>query len=107
ALALFKQTVEYLESEQVQIKEVNVTAITALEEPSKASFVVSVQNIFGWEQIKATLRNKISAGIDFDTDLAALSLIGEGLNRNNLILLEAFDLLTGKGIPVYGVTTTS
>jgi aspartokinase len=46
-------------------------------------------------------------GIDFDTDLAALSLIGEGLNRNNLILLQAFDLLTREEITVYGVTTTS
>jgi aspartate kinase len=105
--ALFRQTVEYLESEQVQIKEVNVTGIAAKGEPSKASFVVSVQNIFGWEQIKATLQNKIDRGIDFDTNLAALSLIGEGLNRNNLILMEAFDLLTCQGIPVYGVTTTS
>jgi aspartokinase len=69
--------------------------------------VVSVQNIFGWEQIKTTLQNKIGREIAFDTDLAALSLIGEGLNRNNLILLEAFDLLTSQGIPVTGVNTTS
>jgi aspartate kinase len=107
ARALFKQAVEYLESEQVPIKEVNVTEITAVADQSKASFVVSTQNIFGWEQIKAALINKIGAGIDFDTDLAALSLIGEGLNRNNLTLLEVFDLLASNGIPVLGITTTS
>lgn len=107
ARALFKQAVEYLESEQVPIKEVNVTEITAVADQSKASFVVSTQNIFGWEQIKAALINKIGAGIDFDTDLAALSLIGEGLNRNNLTLLEVFDLLAHNGIPVLGITTTS
>ena len=107
ARALFKQAVEYLESEQVPIKEVNVTEITAVADQSKASFVVSTQNIFDWEQIKAALINKIGAGIDFDTDLAALSLIGEGLNRNNLTLLEVFDLLASNGIPVLGITTTS
>jgi aspartokinase len=69
--------------------------------------VVSTQNIYGWDQIKAALKNKIGARIDFDTDLAALSLIGEGLNRNNLPLLDALDLLARNAIPVFGITTTS
>jgi aspartokinase len=96
-----------LESEQVPIKEVNVTGITAAGKNSKASFVVSTQNIYGWDQIKAALKNKIGVRIDFDTDLAALSLIGEGLNRNNLPLLDALDLLSQNAIPVLGITTTS
>ena len=41
ARALFKEAVDYLESEQVPIKEVNVTEITAAGEQSKASFVAS------------------------------------------------------------------
>ena len=105
--ALFKQAAEFLESDQVPIKEVNVTGITTAGKHSKASFVVSTQNIYGWAQIKAALKNKIGARIDFDTDLAALSLIGEGLNRNNLPLLDALDLLAQNAIPVLGITTTS
>jgi aspartate kinase len=107
AQALFKQAAEFLESEQVPIKEVNVTGITTAGKHSKASFVVSTRNIYGWEQIKADLKNKIGTRIDFDTDLAALSLIGEGLNRNNLPLLDALDLLARNAIPVFGITTTS
>ncbi len=107
ALALFKQAVEYLESEQVPIKEVSVSAITAGDEPSKASFVVSVQNVVGWKQIKAALINKIGGHIAVDTDLAALSLIGEGLNRNNLTLLETVDLLMQNGVSVLGISTTA
>ena len=107
ARALFKQAVDHLEREQVPIKEVNLTEITAIGEQSKASFVVSTQNIYGWEQIKAALKKKIGGEIDFDSHLAALSLIGEGLNRNNLTLLETIDLLTRNGIPVSGITTTS
>ena len=107
ARVLFKQAVDYLEKEQIPIKEVNVTEIAAAGEQSKASFVVSIQNIFGWEQIKASLTDKIGAGFEVDTDLAALSLIGEGLNRNNKTLLEAINLLAENKIPVLGVTTTS
>ncbi len=105
--ALFSQVVKYLEQEQIPIKEVNVTDIAANGKHSKASFVVSVQNIFGWDQIKAALQGLIDNGIEFDTELAALSLIGEGMNRDNQTLLEAIDLLAQNAIPVCGVTTTS
>ncbi len=107
AHTLFRQAAEFLEGEQVPIKEVNVTGITAAGKHSKASFVVSTQNIYGWEQIKAALKHKIGDRMDIDTDLAALSLIGEGLNRNNLTLLETLDLLAQNMIPVSGITTTS
>jgi len=105
--AQFKKAVDYLESEQVPIKEVNVADMPANGKRSSASFVVSTNNIYGWEHIKSVLRKKLEQNIDFDTDLAALSLIGEGLNRNNLTLLETIDLLAGSDIPVLGITTTS
>jgi len=104
---LFKQAAEFLESEQVPIKEVNVTGITTDRKHSKASFVVSTTSIYGWDQIKAALKNKIGSRIEFDANLAALSLIGEGLNRNNLPLLNTLDLLAANTIPVSGITTTS
>ena len=105
--ALFSRVVKYLEREQIPIKEVNVTDIAANGKHSKASFVVSVQNIFGWDQIKAALQGLIDNGIEFDTELAALSLIGEGMNRDNQTLLETIGLLAQNAIPVCGVTTTS
>jgi aspartate kinase len=105
--ACFKQSVDFLESEQVPIKEVNVAEIAADGKQSTASFVVSTKNIYGWEQIKPALQNKLGKNIEFDADLAALSLIGEGLNRNNLTLLETIGLLADNQIPVLGLTTTS
>jgi aspartate kinase len=105
--AKFKQAVDFLESEQVQIKEVNVAEVTDDGNQSTASFVVSAKNIYGWEQVKSALQNKLGENIKFDTDLAALSLIGEGLNRNNLTLLETIGLLEDNQISVLGITTTS
>ena len=105
--ACFKQAVDFLESEHVPIKEVNVAEIAADGNLSTASFVVSTKNIYGWDQIKSELQNKLGKNIELDADLAALSLIGEGLNRNNLTLLETIGLLTDNQIPVLGITTTS
>lgn len=103
----FKRAVDFLESEQVPIKEVNVVEIAADGKQSAASFVVSTNNIYGWEQVKSALQNKLGENIKFDADLAALSLIGEGLNRNNLTLLETIGLLADNQISVLGITTTS
>jgi len=107
AQGLFKKAAEYLESEQVPIKEVNLTGIATAGKHSKASFVVSTPIIYGWNEIKAVLENNIGSNIQFDSDLAAVSMIGEGLNRNNLLLLEALELLSRNAIPVIGITTTS
>ena len=98
---------DFLESEHVPIKEVNVAEIAADGKQSTAAFVVSTKNIYGWDQIKAELQNKLGKNIELDADLAALSLIGEGLNRNNLTLLETIGLLADNQIPVLGITTTS
>jgi len=107
ALQCFRIAVSYLESEQVPVKEINVTRVTGDGDRAKASFIISTGPLYGWEQIKAVLMEKIGPDIAFDTDLAAVSLIGEGMNRTNQTLLETLDLLNQHDIPVSGITTTS
>lgn len=107
ALKDFQQSVVGLEQEQVQIKEVSVSHVEDDPERSRASFVVSLQSVYAWESIRSALEERIGDGIAFDSDLAALSLIGEGLNRTNRILLATLDLLGQHRIPVTGITTTS
>jgi aspartate kinase len=48
----FRQAADYLEREQVPIKEVSVAKTGSNGAQSKASFVISSQNIYGWDQIK-------------------------------------------------------
>lgn len=107
ALERFQQAVSYLESEQVPVKEVHVTQIADNGDHSKASFVVSAGHIYGWEQTKDEMKEKVGPDITFDSDLATVSLIGEGLNRNNQTLLETINLLKQHDIIVSGITTTS
>jgi len=106
-LQRFNQVLSYLESEQVPVKEVNVTQIDDAGDHSKASCVVSAGHIYGWEQIKDDMKEKVGPDIIFDNDLATVSLIGEGLNRNNQTLLGTIDLLKQHDITVSGITTTS
>ncbi|RPI78110.1 MAG: aspartate kinase [Desulfobacteraceae bacterium] len=107
ALPLFRETLRYLEKEQVPIKEVNVMAVESDPAQSKASLVISAQSVYGWEEIRKTLEQRLGAAVAFDTHLSALSLIGEGINRNNLTLLETVDLLQLNGIVPNHIVTTS
>ena len=107
AFADFRRAVEWLERRQVQIKEVSVSRVAPDGDRSKAGFVVSGRNVYGWEGLQADLARRMGDHMAVDTDLGALSLIGEGLNRTNHILLATLDLLGRQGIPVAGVTTTS
>ncbi len=103
----FKNAVNFLEQEQVHIKELNVTGVETEAKKSKASFIVSPKNIYGWDKITEKLHDMSGRKIEFDTDLSALSLIGEGLNRSNSTLIETIDLLTGHRIKIAGIATTS
>ncbi|MBA7710191.1 Uridylate kinase [subsurface metagenome] len=47
----FELAIDFLEQEQVHIKELNVIGVETELSRSKASFVVSPKNIYGWEQI--------------------------------------------------------
>jgi len=107
ALQHFYDTLKYMEAEQVLVKEVNVTTVEPDSVNSKASLVVSALNVYGWEEIRKTLEQRLGAAVAFDTHLSALSLIGEGINRNNTTLIATLDLLQSNNIKVSGIVTTS
>ena len=83
------------------------TSTPAADKVSKASFLVSTPSVYGWQQIAETLLSQLGGGIQIDAELAAVSLIGEGLNRDNQTLLTTLALLHRHQIAVHGITTTS
>jgi len=103
----FPEAISYLEAEQVGVKEVTVTYVAAEPDRSKASFVVPAAHVYAWADIKAGMQAKFGSDLAFDTGLAAISLIGEGLNRDNQTLLQVLILMHENGIDVCGMTTTS
>ncbi|BBO71913.1 aspartokinase [Desulfosarcina alkanivorans] len=107
ALVDFRWALDFLEGEQVPVKEVHAADVSADPLPSQVSFVVSASNIYGWKDIRDRLVQRLGASVRFDAHLSALSLIGEGLNRTNATLIEALALLENHGIVVAAATTTS
>lgn len=103
----FYLAVQWLEERQVQIKEVKLSQIATDGGSSHAGFIISSADVYGWSDLQSELAEYIGNGIAFENDLSALSLIGEGLNRNNRVLTATMDLLRENDIPVSGITTTS
>jgi aspartokinase len=106
-LSDFSWASDFLEREQVPIKEVHITEVSDDPNPSRASFIVSSPNIYGWDDIQAKMEHHLGEAVQFDTHLSALSLIGEGLNRDSATLIEVITLLEHHSISIAGVTTTS
>lgn len=97
---------EYLEQNQIPIKEFQVSGIAG-DKGYKCSFIISTNNLYNWEKIKESLEEKLRDGIYINESLAALSIIGEGFSRNNDALMQTMKLLDQHGINYYGVNTTS
>lgn len=95
----------YLEEKQVPVKEYHYTNLS--KEGSKCSFLLSTKSIYDWDKVKETLETKLLNDIYINESLGTLSIIGEGFNRNNLILLNTLNLLKENNIEYYGVSTTS
>ena len=97
---------EYLEEQQIPIKEFQVSGIAG-DKGYKCSFIISTSSLYNWEKVKDTIEEKLRDGIYVNESLAALSIIGEGFSRNNDALTETMKLLDKHGINYYGVNTTS
>jgi aspartate kinase len=97
---------EYLEQNQIPIKEFQVSGIAG-DKGYKCSFIISTNSLYNWDKIKEALEEKLRDGIYINESLAALSIIGEGFSRNNDALMETMKLLDKHSITYYGVNTTS
>lgn len=97
---------EYLEENQIPIKEFQVSGIAG-DKGYKCSFIISTNNLYNWDKIKTALEDKLRDGIYINESLAALSIIGEGFSRNNDALIGTIKLLDKHSIYYYGVNTTS
>lgn len=106
AASRFSQIVRVAEEHGVPIKEVGVTAPEGQLAWARGSFVVSLTNVPDWPEIAAHLHRIAGDEMEVDDHLGALSLIGEGVNKDNRNLLRALDVLEAEGIRPGGVTTT-
>jgi aspartate kinase len=109
--------VKVAEEQGVTIKELGVTAPGegggdaggggGVKLPwARGSFVVSLTNAPTWPAVMDRLRALAGDEIEVDEHLGALSLIGEGVNKDNGNLLRALGVLESIGVRPGGVATT-
>jgi aspartate kinase len=101
----FNRLAKFFEDKQIPIKELNLSESS--NEKSKVSFIISLSNVYAWESVKEELIKIFGKEIEFNQQLGTVSLIGEGLNRDNTILLDTINLLNKEKIEIKGITTTS
>jgi len=102
---LFTKLLNDLENEQIQIKELNYS----LDEKDKhsCSFIISPKDLYGWGKMEEKLKSDYEDKLHFEKNYSTLSLIGEGLNKDNSILIDTINLLEENSINIYGISTTS
>ncbi len=101
----FKNLLNVLEEEQVQIKELNYSC----SEKNKitCSFIISPKDLYGWGKMEEKLKLDYEDKLHFEKDYSTISLIGEGLNKDNSVLIDSINLLKENSINIYGISTTS
>lgn len=107
SLEYFYKTLKHFEEHNIAIKELHTAEALEDKFPSRASFVVSSGNIYSWDEVKKNLEDEFQDNIRFDSEYSAISLIGDGLNVDNTILIGIMNLLKKEGIQIGGFSTTS
>ncbi len=102
----FSDLLKYSEKRQYKIKEIYFSANELNTSNSKAGLLLSLKNILDWESSKDELRNSFD-NINIEPGLGAVSLIGDGINRDSSILLSSIKLLEENKIKIFGISTTS
>ncbi len=102
----FSDLLKYAEQKQYKIKEIYFSAHEINTSNSKVGLLLSLKNIIDWESAKNELREYFN-NINIEPGLGAVSLIGDGINRDNSILLSSIKLLEDNKIKIFGISTTS
>jgi len=100
----FNDLLNNLEQGQIQIKELNYYLFG---NNLSASFLISPKDHYNWGKLEHNLREIYKDELIFEKDYSTLSLIGEGLNKDNTALIESKKILRENKINIFGISTTS
>jgi aspartate kinase len=94
----------FLERKQIPVKEFNYSKT---ESGNKISFLVSQKNIYNSELIESELTAEFGSCLKIKHGFGTVSLIGDGINKDNTILSETLTILKQENISLFGIATTS
>ena len=102
----FRELFKFLEESDIPVKELNLIE-DDIPDYSKASFIISKNNIHGWEKVEIELKDIFGDDLHLDHSFGAVSLIGEGFSKDNRVVTETLDVLKKNNVKHYGLATTS
>jgi aspartate kinase len=95
---------KFLEQRQIPVKEFNYSKV---ESGSKISFLVSQKNIYNTEKVETEIIAEFGNCLQIEHGFGTVSLIGDGINKDNTILLETLLILQKEKVNILGIATTS
>ena len=101
----FKNILSFFRDKQIPIKELNYFISSGNK--ANISFIISYSNIYSWAKVKEHLLNILPELIQFEENLSAVSIIGEGLTNDVDILNDTISYLEEGQIKIFGIATTS
>ena len=101
----FKNILSFFRDKQIPIKELNYFISSGNK--ANISFIISYSNIYSWAKVKEHLLNILPELIQFEENLSAVSIIGEGLTNDVDILNDTISYLEESQIKIFGIATTS
>ncbi|MBI5500973.1 MAG: aspartate kinase [Deltaproteobacteria bacterium] len=92
---------------QIPLREVSCAAPPATPAWSRASFLVPLENAVHFARFRADVAAMLGEAVEVDEHLGAVSVIGEGITRDENVLLASLARVERLGIPLEGLTTTA
>lgn len=102
---ILNRILNYLDEKQIKIKELNVAENA--DKGIKISFLVQKKYIISWDKFRGELNGIFGNKLSFEENLGAVSLIGDGINNDNLTLKETVAGLMKDEIEIKSISTTS
>jgi aspartate kinase len=92
---------------QIPLREVAFASPPSTPAWSRASFLVPLENAVHYPRFRDELRALLGESVELDEHLGAVSVIGEGITRDERVLLAGLARVERLGISLEGLTTTA
>ncbi|MBI5488226.1 MAG: aspartate kinase [Deltaproteobacteria bacterium] len=92
---------------QIPLREVSCASPPATPAWSRASFLVPLENAVHFARFRSDLTAMLGDAVELDEHLGAVSVIGEGITRDEKVLLASLARVERLGIPLEGLSTTA
>jgi len=105
--ARLAEVLALVERHQIPLREVSFASPPSTPAWSRASFLIPMENAVNYPRFREELSALLGAAVELDEHLGAVSVIGEGIMRDEKVLLASLVRAERLGVPLEGLSTTA